>query len=255
MSAKKPKLAVIGCSFSDLCRVDRCYGDYAAELLGLEYLHLAKGASSNDRSWRVLTKHILDGTITSDDIVVLQYTDIHRREFPSYGLNYIDYYDPEKGKYNGPNEKYHSSINKDDIYFVSHYKSGSSTWQSNHCDKEIHSAYEKNCSVWEFDCDHFYTRHKQFEALCEIHNIKLVVFWIRYTDKLDPGDVLGNYSRENLLHERVYWSTLDKSVTDSFVLGYNGGDTAVWDGSHLNDKGHRFTAERLAEHIRSKGLH
>ena len=253
-SITEPKLIVIGCSFSDRTRVLRCYGDYLSEILGLEYVHLARGASSNDRTWRVLTKHILDGTITSKDIVVVQYTDLHRREFPSYGHNYEDYYVPEKSKYVGPIEKYQSSFNKDDIYFVSHYKADSSTWQANDCDKEMHSVYQKNCSVEEMDLDYFYTRHRQFEALCEVYNIKLVIFWSRYSGRSNPDIVLNNYGRRNLLLEKSYWSYLDKQEQDTLVLGYDGGNTEIWDCSHLNDAGHQFTAEKLAEHIRSKNL-
>lgn len=251
-----PRLFVIGCSFSDLCRVDRCYGDYLAELLDLEYKHLARGVTSNDRMWRVLTKHILDGTITSDDIVVLQYTEFSRREFASYGHNYEDYFNPESSTYDGPNEKFTGSLRKDDVYFVSHFKADSYTWQANDCDKEIHNAYQKNCAVYEFDVDYFHTRHRQFEALCELHNIKLVIFWTDYPplSVTDIDTVIGEYGRENLLLERTYLADLTQAERDGLVLGYNGGDPEIWDSSHLNDSGHRLTAKHIAEHIRNKGL-
>lgn len=254
MSDRKPKLVVTGCSLSDRTRVPRCYGDYLSEILGLEYLHLAKGATSNDRIWRVLTKHILDGVITSDDIVVVQYTDIHRREFPSYGHNYENFYVPETSTYHGPIEKFQSSYQEDQIYFVSHYKADSRLWQANECDEEVHTVYQKNCSVEEFDIDYFYTRHVQFEAFCELHNIKLVIFWCRYTGKYDKDIIVKIYGHKNLLLEGLYWDQLDQKQRDDFVLGYDGGDPTHWDNSHFNDAGHRFTAERLAEHIRSKNL-
>lgn len=256
MAKIKPRLFVIGCSVSDRCRVDRSYGDYLAELLDLEYIHLARGATSNDRMWRVLTKHILDEVITSDDIVVLQYTDFSRREFASYGHNYEHHYDPEKHVYHGPNEKFTGSLRKDDIYYVSHFKADSYSWQSNDCDKEMHSAYQKNCSVYEFDVDYFYTRHRQFAALCELHHIKLVVFWNDYPDlSLDLAKRgLGEYTGKNLLMDRTYLDGLSLTERRSLELGYDGGDPEIWDNSHLSEKGHRFTAERLAEHIRSKGL-
>jgi hypothetical protein len=256
MATRNPKLVVIGCSFSARTRVSHCYGDYLSELLGIEYMHLAKGASSNDRTWRVLTKHILDGTITSDDLVIVQYTDMHRREFPSYGHNYEVYYDPASSMILGPIEKYQSSFAEEDVYFVSHYKADSHLWQANDADAEIHCAYQKNCSVEEFDLDYFYTRHQQFEAFCKVNNIKLILFWTRYTHQQTDFIVkmVGEYGRKFLLLENSYLRDLPEQTVRSYELGHDGGNPDIWDGSHLNETGHKFTAERLFDHIQEKRI-
>jgi hypothetical protein len=75
------KLIVAGCSVSDYTNVKKVWGEYLAEQLNYEYVHEAAGCGSNYRMWRVLTTHILNGNITANDTVVVQYTTLERNEF------------------------------------------------------------------------------------------------------------------------------------------------------------------------------
>jgi hypothetical protein len=77
------KIAVAGCSVSDYTGegVERVYGEILAESLNVEYIHEGAGIGSNYRMWRKITNLVMDDTITSDDLVIIQYTQTSRQEF------------------------------------------------------------------------------------------------------------------------------------------------------------------------------
>ena len=77
------KICVAGCSFSDYTKVDKVYGEYLAEKLGYDYLHEGAGCGSNWRIWRQVYKNIRDHHLTSNDILIVQYTITERQEFYS----------------------------------------------------------------------------------------------------------------------------------------------------------------------------
>ena len=77
------KLAVAGCSISDRTKTTHCYGDYLADMLDMDYLHLAGGGGSNQRSIRLIQEAVLDGTLLRNDVVLFQITDTTRCELKS----------------------------------------------------------------------------------------------------------------------------------------------------------------------------
>lgn len=76
-----PKLLVLGCSVSDYTRIDNPWGKVLAESLDYEYVHEAAGCGSNWRMWRRAFTLIENNTITPSDTVIIQYTEVTRREF------------------------------------------------------------------------------------------------------------------------------------------------------------------------------
>ena len=80
-----PKLVVAGCSFSDRTLVEECYGDHLSKLLNIDYLHLAGGCGSNDRSMRLIVTNVLLNKINENDHVIIQLTSPERKEvFSNY---------------------------------------------------------------------------------------------------------------------------------------------------------------------------
>ena len=75
------KLFTAGCSVSIRNNCKTSYPEELAKLLNYELVNCAAGCGSNYRIWRMITKHIIDGNLTSDDLVIIQYTDQIRREF------------------------------------------------------------------------------------------------------------------------------------------------------------------------------
>lgn len=75
-------LIVGGCSFSSAFQLPReiSWPQLLAKQLNTTLIDQARTQGSNWRIWRTLTKHILDGDISSSDTVVVQYTEPHRQE-------------------------------------------------------------------------------------------------------------------------------------------------------------------------------
>lgn len=76
-------LVVGGCSFSSDFNVTEGtnYPALIASRLNVQYLDHARIQGSNWRIWRNITNHVLDGDITPDDTLFIQYTEVHRQEF------------------------------------------------------------------------------------------------------------------------------------------------------------------------------
>ena len=80
---KKRKLFTAGCSVSIRNSCSTSYPEELSKLLDYKLVNCAAGCGSNYRIWRTLTKHIMDGNLTSEDILTIQYTEILRFEFYS----------------------------------------------------------------------------------------------------------------------------------------------------------------------------
>ena len=75
------KLLVAGCSWSDLTRVDKCYGNWLSEEFDAEYHHHGSGVGSNWRIWRTVSEKIINQKFNRNDILLIQYTNCTRQEF------------------------------------------------------------------------------------------------------------------------------------------------------------------------------
>ena len=142
------KLAVGGCSYSDYTGVDNVYGEYCAERLGLEYKHYARGGSGSQRMYYALTKAIENKELGPGDVIVLQYTDPHRKLLPE-PLPPVILPGSTDGQ-PGQIETWETPYGK---AYTSDYKSHSWQWQPNETTKSVHRALE-NCFNNEFETDY-----------------------------------------------------------------------------------------------------
>tara|TARA_B110000285_G_C15001599_1_gene551698 strand:+ start:344 stop:1102 length:759 start_codon:yes stop_codon:yes gene_type:complete len=241
------KLVVAGCSYSDRTKVRLCYGDYLSKMLGYKYIHLARGSSSNDRSWFKLSMQIIHGEITSSDIVILQYTDLFRKLLPS-----TPPYKNPTSLFNTPGqiETHNTAYGK---MHTSDFKMHSHQWQEEDENKILHKAFEDFGICTEYDCAMFVSKHKQFEALCEVNNIKLVVLLNRYTNirpdddvPLDLSSVLGEQVRNRSIHEDTVILQGNETLPAPHDLGWIGN---VYDSAHLSKAGHKALAAGLHQHL------
>ena len=82
------KVISFGCSFSDYMRcIDKTYGEYVAEELGVEYIHEGSGAGSNQRIFRKFFEYLKNGTINENTLVTLQFTQVGRDELWFHSLD------------------------------------------------------------------------------------------------------------------------------------------------------------------------
>ena len=221
------KLIVAGCSVSDYTEVDRVWGDYLAEHLGLEYKHLAAACGSNDRSFRLLTNDIRNNVIKSDDIVIVQYTTTERTEFwssiPPLEADHseIDFRDPYAG----------GSIIK--------FKIGShETFKGT--DAKFTKLYERFINQ-NFELDKFINNHISFQCLAKEYNIHNLYFV-----------KVGEYGWDEITHGNI---PLIPKYKDNFLNYRDLLEEQKWrlafDNLHLNDQGHKELASRVFARLNS----
>ena len=232
---RKNKVTVVGCSVSDYTQVDRCYGDYLAEMLDFDYDHMAAGCGSNDRTLRISTSKILNQEIREDDILVVQYTNIHRREFYSrfQKIEYSKYF-PKDGKATPLREKYSDGD-------LIKYKLGASDWQSEPEEKEFFELYENNFLSSEYDTERFLNSHSSFLALLE-------KFKIRTLFVLVDGYIIEDMQEES---RKLFLETFDTTsdlikpinITKYFENQNNCLEKAPTPPSHFSLEGHEVVAK------------
>lgn len=244
------KLVVAGCSYSDRTKVALCYGEYLSKMIGYKYIHLARGCGSNDRSWFKLSTQIINGDVTSADIVILQYTDVFRKLLPSTP----PYIKPIVSIAPGQIENHDTPYGR---MYTSDFKMHSSQWQQEEENKILHKAFEDFGICIEYDYAMFVSKHTQFEALCKVNNIKLVVLLNRYTD-VRPGDY--DIAGEPLIIPSVFSNQVrNRSFAEHTVIQQGQSDNPsphdlgwidnAYDSAHLSKAGHKALADGLHKHL------
>ena len=235
------KLFVSGCSFSDYTLVEKNWGENLAALIGMEYVHMNKGGGSNDRGWREISWKIIQGEITTQDLVILQYTNIDRREFGATEIGYED---------RQPKEFYHKEkfCNSLGTFYTTAYKCGSHVWQSSDWDAKLHQAYEHTGAISDRynDC-HFITQHMMFDSLCKQYGINIMYMRTRYMyDELE-------FPADNIFYEHHH---LPVQGQDDTMLGYAEGhpDQGRYDTSHLSEYGHAVLAQLVRQYLIEQGM-
>jgi hypothetical protein len=221
------KIIAAGCSFSDYLDNNRTvYGQALAELLGWQYLHQGAGSGSNWRIWRCLAQMVISGEITDQDIVIVQYTGLERREFwsqrrsppPEQGLNVRDP-GPEGGD-------------------LIRYKAWAWTWMDHSIENKFLKIYEENFVSLEYERSWFVLQHLQFQLLLREYGIRTVFIDGRHTPR--PLSLIPPF-------EQCRWTEPLDFCADSQW------DNQPGDNSHLNDAGHQRMAELLKQHIMDLG--
>lgn len=265
-----PTLAVGGCSYSDYTMVDKVYGEYCAEDIGYNYLHLARGGSSNHRTFYVATKAIEEQRLVRGDVIVLQYTDPHRKIFPTFPQKKLG---PVTNTYGPGNPEKHKTAYGD--AWSTDFKMHSHDWQYHERTKNAHLAFEEACFNNEFDTDYLLTQHIMFEALCKQKGIHLVILECRFTIYTDykgyvrpitdiAGHLRNRYSPEvgsRVFCERDFIKSGSEENPSPYDIGWfdnvhhdadgNKTVTRLYDGSHLNDIGHKTIGLNLSKHLRA----
>jgi hypothetical protein len=212
------RLVVAGCSVSDYTQVDKVWGEYLAEQLSYEYLHLAAGCGSNYRMWRLLVSHVVDNKITADDTVIVQYTSPERNEFWS------------------PRHRVNGQVVDD------HIPSGGSIVRIKYdtytqCD----GAERKFAKLWprfiniEFELEKFRVNHMMFQCLMKEYGIKNLYFVQAGYYGLSLGDLqlLELYKNNNIICNDIF--RVETCLPN--------------DLSHFNDAGHKLLAEIVATEL------
>ena len=233
-----PKLFVSGCSFSDYTLVKHNWGELLSDKLGMQYVHMNRGGGSNDRTWREIAWKILEGEITSDDVVIAQYTNLDRREFGATEIGHNP--NSELAK-----EKFDTRIG---TFYTTAFKSDSHMWQNDDWDVKLHNAYEHTGAISEtYSLAHFYTQHGMFDSLCKQHHIKIIYMGTRYM----PCDV--EISGTHVFNEHHHMPVVSPDRT---MLGHHPDHPAQdeYDSSHLSQYGHELLARHVEQYIVENGV-
>lgn len=232
----KRKLLVAGCSLSDFTKVAKVYGQYLAEMLDYEYIHEGAGCGSNFRIWRRVTDHIINGTITPNDLVLIQYTERSRREFwTSVPHENIDW----------PSTLEHTSIIERfrDGGTLIRYKMGAGDWYpTKPIIENLFKTYENHFVSSAYERDVFRVHNFMFQHMLVSNNIN--AFFIQsHRLAIEAADLfkLPHFAK----------TAFTEPVTPDKLRMY---DLSVGDVGHMNQLGHQVFAEWLYDHIKKQSI-
>ena len=221
------KLFVYGCSFSDrFGGVNHCYGDILSKKLNVEYSHhgVAK-CGSNDRIYRQLTNDVLEGDVTSDDLVLIQYTTPMRKEFATW-------VNPR------PTSNVRETMND---YHLVRYKDGCHQWHHHEVIKDFLKIYEEYMSITHFDYVNFKLENIRLQTFLAHYDINACILGLTcYAPMQQDMDISIPYFKN-----RIYWN---KEIGDAKDERY-----APDDPFHLSENGHCVLAQSLYTWLNEKG--
>ena len=222
------KLFVAGCSFSDYTKVDKVYGEFLSEKLGVQYVHEGAGCGSNFRIWRVIVNHILNSNLTSKDLLVIQYTKLERNEFWS------------SRELQAPLED--RTVNLVEPYpaggTLIRYKADAANWQYDPDEKLLFDLYERRFVGIDYSWDKYVVNHEMFQHFLASYNIPTIFLRSIYWEK--NTRLIQQYADTSL-----YWH--HTQINQEYCL-------AADDCGHLSLSGHRALSDKLYEHIKEKGM-
>jgi len=226
-----PTLMVVGCSFSDRTDVEKSYGDYLSEQLGYDYIHEGAGCGSNSRMWRKATNSILSGDLTSNDILIVQYTEPTRKEiWTSFKL------DSKSGFFMKPRDR-----NYEHGGDIIRYKSLSAAWQPFKEEKQFLDAMEQHHIQEEFEVETAICQDFNFQHMLHHHQIPTI-----FVRALNYGSQLtNNYCNFDDFNELVYTKE---------TLEMNNHGLSATDCWHLNSNGHKYIANELLKLITNRNI-
>lgn len=232
-----PNLVVGGCSFSDrYCIndplgkfefVDASYGQILADKINYNYVHYARSCGSNDRIWRLIGNDVMNGKITSEDLVLIQYTEVTRREFV--------FLENPKTKDKRIEEPY--SI-ENDTYIVS-FKFNSHDFYDNKILNQTFKNYEDYFVDSQFDYERFELKNLMFQTLLSYHNINAYFLILNVY-----GPEIEKIIKTDLFKDKIY---IDRQIGFEPQHRYNGDDEF-----HLSNAGHYKLANDLFNYLKEK---
>ncbi len=257
-----PKLVVAGCSFSDRTLVEECYGDHLSKLLNIDYLHLAGGCGSNDRSMRLIVTNVLLNKINENDHVIIQLTSPERKEvFSNYlthtriGKTTFDHSvfitQQETPVESNPNIKaIHpwDSMPLNDLvdntvkdFRWGRFKMHSWTWQENKTDELVQKSIEEATVDITADTYITWTRLAMLMSFLESKNIRYTV--------LHPHSYFHPDNFEKMGLTRLFREGKDIATHPELISMWSQIQHSPDDASHLSESGHEWFARWLNDKI------
>jgi len=226
------KLVVAGCSFSDRTGVKLNYFDYLAPQLNLEGECLAAGCGSNPRIWRLILSGIRNKTINKNTLLIVQYTDVIRKEFWSR------FYDPEINRtkdWNGGSPLREEFDGGDLIK----YKFDAYNWQYHQKEKSLFKNLEENFTNELYENELFKNNH--YSLLNTLENLKINTIFLQsyYINGYGLLDDTFNFKYSKILNLTL----------DNFPQEKDGNCLDGNDCSHLSKKGHIHLSNMLFDYI------
>ena len=225
------KIFVAGCSFSDWSQVEHNYGEHVSSLLNKPVEFFTSGCGSNYRIWRKLVPAVIDKKITENDLLIIQYTSVERKEFWSslespVPEDYMSHGHPTKGS--PMREKYGDGE-------IIKYKVDAHSWQNTPEERSFLKSYEETFLYLPFERELFNTYHTMFKGLlCEY---KIPTLFLHTTYAYDVA--LSNLTSPlhhylDIKHLQVPELCFEK-------------DTC----SHLTEEGHKKLANLIVNYIKT----
>lgn len=225
------RLIVAGCSFSDYCQVEKNYAEYLAEHLQLVHVPgFTSGLGSNHRIFRTITSGIRNNTITNKDLLVIQYTELLRKEFWSYFTQPLERGgNQEKGSYN--REPYGEGQ-------IIKYKLDAYSWQNIEEERQLFKLLTDNFTSLEYEKENFENLHLALLTL--LNKMKIRTVFVES----------GYLYRPLNMYDSVFCSkvSVNPPLNTPDFIEYCLSDN---DCTHLSNLGHRKLAEILLKHINS----
>lgn len=208
-------LVVGGCSFSSDFEINRhkSYPHLISTILNTELINQARIQGSNWRIWRTITNHIINGDINSKDLLLIQYTEIHRQEF----------WVPIAPRHQ--DQSIHEPFDSGRLF---KFKFGSHMYGEG-IEKPLSNMLYR-CSNEKYELEKFVVMHEMFCGLLKHRGFDKVYF-------LDT--VYSPFDRVECKHYPV--------INGRHLLDYH----LPGDPWHLSEEGHRRTAELILNVIKS----
>lgn len=228
----KNKLILAGCSVSDYSNeFDFNYGELLASQLGYEYVHRAAGCGSNFRIWRLITSMIRNNQISENDILIIQYTTVERKEFfTSYGVSDDC----------NPNSKITCLKEPYDDGATIKFKIDSYKFYRNKNERNFLKTIEEEFLSSKYDYEVFLNNQLMFQCLLNQKKIKTIFLRQTYYQPIEIPII--NFDKQIYI-----------SIDQFFVKGL-----CLEEGTprygHLNENGHEKLAEYLFKVIKDNNF-
>lgn len=219
------KLFVAGCSFSDYTGISQTYGELLAEKINYQYIHEGAGCGSNYRIWRKITNYVLENQISSDDLLIIQYTNYTRNEFFTPLSHRV--FQSSKYKLCLVDKSY-------DDGNILRYKLGAASWQKYPEEQDFFEIYERSFINESFEKEKFIINNYNFQRMLEYHKIPTIFLDTFRILKID--NYVIDYFQNISFQDRENLNSLKYNLDEN-------------DASHMNQEGHLDLCNRLHNHI------
>lgn len=224
---KLNNLLVLGCSISDYTNVETPWGVSLAEQLNTNYIHEAAGQGSNWRMWRTAFNLVNGKTISPTDTIIIQYTEIIRKEIWSPYQKTARTFQFESGTPIPKTDEYdHGVILR---FKMNAYKNK----DLSAVEQSFLEKYESFVSI-KFEINYFYMMHNMFQSFMKDNGFKNLYFL-----KVGPYGPLKS-SADLIEFYKNNWINFSNAL-DYHLQG---------DRWHMNQQGHDKLASLVHKYIK-----